>query len=225
MNEETEKEKPLQIDREAYWAENGRLYLEGPKSREIAMKLGQPGLNVGRNLREIKKRWARAATRQDAVLNQTQCATVYCEAMGGWQWSQNPKTTTTEENKIGDKSGESARSVIRSEQGPGDKTFLTTAVGALKALRRFAAEPKAATPAGDDRSFVNAVLVDLLHIMTQEQANNLTHEQVQRFRQAIDARRKELQQRRLEAEARRAGEECDGDRETAGLPGADQLTS
>lgn len=130
MNEETEKEKPLQIDREAYWAENGRLYLEGPKSREIAMKLGQPGLNVGRNLREIKKRWARAATRQDAVLNQTQCATVYCEAMGGWQWSQNPKTTTTEENKIGDKSGESARSVIRSEQGPGDKTFLTTAVGA-----------------------------------------------------------------------------------------------
>ncbi len=66
--------------------------------------------------------------------------TVFREAMQGWQRSLDPKTTTTEENKTGDKNGESARSVTRREQGPGDKAFLQAAVAALKALRRFAAE-------------------------------------------------------------------------------------
>jgi predicted phage terminase large subunit-like protein len=217
MNESKTNEKSTP-EKRRFLASLERLFLEGFTPFQIADELGEDRRIVSRNLREIKKRWARAAARQNAVLNQTQCATVYREAMDGWQRSQNPKTTTTEENKTGDKSGESDCTVTRSEQGPGDKTFLATAVGALKALRRFAAEPKAAPASGAARSVANALLVDLLQIMTQEQANELSHEQVHSFRQAIDARRRELRQRRLQAEARR-DDAADGNGDPAGLHG------
>ena len=118
--------------------------------------------------------------------------------MSGWRRSQLPKLTTTEHR---DAKGNPVKTTIRRQEGPGDKTFLLAAASALKTLRQFAAEPNAAEPSGDARSVVNALLVDLLQIMTPEQANNLTHEQVLQFRAAIDARRKELHERRRQAEA------------------------
>ena len=207
MNEIKSNEKTA-AEKRQFLASLQRLFLEGFTPFQIADELGEDRRIVSRNLREIKKRWSRAATRQNAVLNQTQCATVYREAMDGWQRSQKPKLVTTEEDKTDEQGRESGKKVTRQEEGPGDKTFLMTAVGALKALRRFAAEPKEAAPANDDRSVVNTLLVDFLQVITLEQAHGLSHEQVQRFRHAIDARRRELRQRRLDAEARRNDEGC-----------------
>jgi hypothetical protein len=46
-----------------------RLHLDGYSNREIAAKLNIQQRVVGRNLREVKNRWARAATRQKHVLS------------------------------------------------------------------------------------------------------------------------------------------------------------
>ena len=129
-----EKEIPAD-DRSAYLAEIERLYIAGLPTREIAMKLGRDGNHVGRNLRELKKRWARAAARQKAILPQTQCATIFREAMDGWQRSLKPTVTTTEHR---DKEEAIDKTVTRSQEGPGDKTFLMAAVAALKTIRQFA---------------------------------------------------------------------------------------
>ena len=205
MNETPLEKKFAVFDKGAFLADIERLYLQGLTTREMAEKLGSDALVVSRNLRELKKRWSRAAARQEHALSQTQCATVFREAMQGWQRSLDPKTTTTEENKTGDKNGESARSVTRREQGPGDKAFLQAAVAALKALRRFAAEQP-----DKPRPGLDPYLVELLHEMTPEQVEPLSHEQLTRFRRAVDARRKELAQRRREADSRRSQQEDRG---------------
>ena len=218
---ETQVAEKSAAEKKQFLADIQRLWMEGLANQEIADELGVERRIIGRNLRELKKRWTRAAARQSAILNQTQCATVYREAMDGWQRSQKPKVVTVEEHKTDEQGRESTRTVKRQEEGPGDKTFLRTAVAALKTLRRFAAEPKPAAPARDDRSVVNAIAVDLLELMTPEQANSLSNEQVHKFRHAIDARRKELQQRRRDAEARRDDEE-ERDRAPDGVHEADQ---
>jgi hypothetical protein len=209
------------MDKNAFLAEIQRLFLEGYTNAQMAEMLGSKPLIVARNLRELKKRWARAAARQSAVLNMTQCATVYREAMEGWQRSQEPKVVTVVERKSDDHGRESTKTVKRQEDGPGDKAFLVTAAAALKTLRRFAAEPKPPAKARDDRSVVNALLVDFLNIITQEQANGLTDEQVQRFRAAIDARRRELRLRRGQDDACRDREE-DRQEEPDGVHAPDQ---
>ena len=201
MNEENEKKKPPDIDRETYLAEIERLYIEGRKTREIAKKLGQPGLNVGRNLRELKNRWARAAARQKQALSQTQCAAVFREAMQGWFRSQQPRLTTTEQTNAED---EKVKTTTRRQEGPGDKTFLLAAVAALKALRQFDA-----APGTKDRDAGDAVYLAILQTMTEEQVDNLKHEELQRVRRAVDAL-----QAKIEAHRRQEG---DGQEEPAGI--------
>src|SRR5271169_584542 len=98
MNEEIEKEIPPPIDKNTFLAEIERLYLLGHPNAEVAEKLGSKPLIVARNLRELKKRWARAAARQRAALTQTQCAAVFREAMQGWFRSQQPRLTTTKQS-------------------------------------------------------------------------------------------------------------------------------
>ncbi len=137
MNEVSEEKVPPTTDRLKFLAEIERLYLEGWSNADMAEALGSKPLIVARNLRELKKRWARAAARQKSVLSMTQCATVYREAMDGWRRSQEPKVTTTEQK---DPEKEAPKTTTRREEGPGDKTFLQAAVAALKALRQFAAE-------------------------------------------------------------------------------------
>ena len=121
MHDEIQKENPPSLDRNTFLAEIERLYAEGYPTREIAQLLHEDGNKVGRNLREIKRRWARAAERQRTALAQTQCAAVYREAMSGWRCSQQPKLTTTEHR---DADGKPVKTTIRRQEGPGDKTFL-----------------------------------------------------------------------------------------------------
>ncbi len=206
MSEEIEKEKPPPIDRETYLAEIERLYLAGLKTREIAKKVGQPGLNVGRNLRELKNRWARAAARQRAALSQTQCAAIFREAMQAWFRSQQPKLTTTEQTNAED---QTVKTTIRRVEGPGDKTFLMAAVAALKALRQFDAPPGA-----NDRDAGDPVYLAILQTMTPEQVDNLNHEQLQRIRKAVDALGAKVEAHRRQEAL------CQGD--AAGLHGAHQ---
>jgi hypothetical protein len=71
MNQDINQEKPPALDRMTFLAEIERLYLEGHRTREISQLLGEDGNKVGRNLREIKRRWACAARRQRAVVSQT----------------------------------------------------------------------------------------------------------------------------------------------------------
>ena len=61
MSNELEKEKSAVADKTALVAEIERLHIAGHPTRKIAEMLGTDGYHVGRNLREIRKRWARAA--------------------------------------------------------------------------------------------------------------------------------------------------------------------
>ena len=179
MNEEIEKEIPPPIDKTHSSAEIERLYILGHSNAEIAERLGPKPLIVARNLRELKKRWARAAARQRAALSQTQCAAVFREAMQGWFRSQQPRLTTTEQTST---DNETVKTTTRQEEGPGDKTFLMAAVAALKALRQFDAALEA-----KDRDVGDAVYLAILQPLTPEQVDNLNHVQLQRVRRAVDA--------------------------------------
>jgi hypothetical protein len=74
VNEESDKENPPTADKNAYLAKIESLFLEGYSTDQISDLLGPKPLNIARNLREIKKRWARAALRQQCVLSQTPTA-------------------------------------------------------------------------------------------------------------------------------------------------------
>ena len=163
-----------------------RLFQEGYSNQEMADELNRDCRVIARNLRELKKRWARAAARQKSVLSQTQCATVYREAMDGWRRSQNPKLTTTEQK---DPEKEAPKTTTRRSEGPGDKTFLQAAVAALKALRQFAADSPPGSPAA---ATGDAEYLALLQVLTPEQLENLNHEQLRRIRSAVDAFRSEV---------------------------------
>jgi hypothetical protein len=168
--------------------------------------LGTDGYHVGRTLREIRKRWARAAIRQQA-LAPTQCAAVYNEAMNGWQRSRAPKITSTEQLN---KQKEVEKTTNRRAEGPGDKTFLQAAVAALKALRQFAAEK----PAGDvpvkTREMTDREYLIVLEILTQEQVDSLSNEQMQRMRAAIEGFRKEVDAMRRKERDERERQEAAG---------------
>jgi hypothetical protein len=218
MSEEIEKEFPPVFDKNTYLAEIERLFLEGLSSRQIAVKLGESsGLTVGRNLREIKKRWARAAARQQA-LAPTRCATVYQEAMEGWERSQKSKHTSTEHLN---KEKEVDKTINRTQEGPGDKTFLQAAVAALKALRQFAPFKDVATPA-KTRELTDREYLVMFNCLTQEQMESMPDEQIRRIRTAIenvqaelDAHRRDEERSQDEAACLHAGDQAELSRELA----------
>jgi hypothetical protein len=193
VNDEIEKEIPPPFDKNTYLAEIERLYILGYSNAEMSEKLGPKPLCIARNLRELKKRWARAAARQRAVLSQTQCAAVFREAMQGWFRSQQPKLTTTEQTATGDGT---VKTTTRRVEGPGDKAFLMAAVAALKALRQF--DP---APGAKDRDAGDEVYLAVLQLLTPEQVDNLNHVQLQRVRRAVDAL-----EAKVEAHRRQEGE-------------------
>ncbi len=215
MSDQIPKEKTAAADKCAFLAEIERLFFEGLSAQEIAETLGHKSAYcVGRNLRELKKRWARAAARQKSVLSQTQCATVYREAMGGWQRSQQAKVTTTEHRG---KENEVDKTITRREEGPGDKTFLLAAVSALKALRQFAAEKDDSPP--KPRQMTDREYLIYLEFLTQDQVDRLTDEQLQRMREAMDNLRVELDAMRREEERQREKQQNeDAGQETSSLP-------
>ena len=161
--------------------------------------LGTDGYHVGRNLREIRKRWARAAACQQA-LAPTQCATVYNEAMNAGCCSCCSKLTSTERLN---KEKEVEKTVNRRAEGPGDKTFLQAAVAALKALRQFAAEKQAGDVPVKTRDMTDREYLLILNVLTQDQVDRLSNEQLVRMRAAIEGFRKEVDAlRRKEREER-----------------------
>ena len=111
-----------------------RLANTGHSTHEIAHALNLSPRVVGRNLREIHNRYARAlakkVARQPAVALE-RYEGIYCEAMGGWRRSQQPKTVTTTELK---KDEGQTKETVRSAEGPGDNPFLNTALRALKGM-------------------------------------------------------------------------------------------
>ncbi len=213
MNEVSEEKVPPTTDRLKFLAEIERLYLEGWSNADMAEALGSKPLIIARNLRELKKRWTRAAARQKSVLSLTQCATVYREAMDGWRRSQNPKITTTEQK---DPEKEAPKTTTRREEGPGDKTFLQAAVAALKALRQFAAE-KADSPA-KTRQMTDREYVILMQFLTQEQVDRLDDDQLQRIREAMDNLRAEMDASRREEEGGEEERPCLHPAHAAELP-------
>jgi hypothetical protein len=194
MNETEMDEKPAAVDKRRLLADIERLWLLGLPNQEIADELGEDRRVIGRNLRELKKRWARAAARQRAALSQTQCAAVFREAMQGWFRSQQPKLTTTEQTNSED---ENVKKTTRRAEGPGDKTFLLAAVAALKALRQFDAAPEA-----KNRDVGDAVYLAILQLLTPEQVDNLNHEQLQRIRSAVDGLQTKVEAHRRQAAGR-----------------------
>jgi hypothetical protein len=215
MNEESKKEFQPLMDKDAYLAEIERLYLNGLSTVQISIILGPKALNIARNLREIKKRWSRAAARQQA-LAPTRCGAVYEEAMDGWQRSQVPKNTTTEhlnKEKVVDKT------VNRRQDGPGDKTFLQAAVAALKALRQFAPGKEADLTTAKTREMTDGEYLLTLHFLTPEQMEHLSDVQLQKMRKAIEIYRRELDARKREERRKeeQAREERDRQAESAGL--------
>ncbi len=210
MNEDTDKEKSPCLDKNTFLAEIERLYIEGYPTRDIAQLLGVDGNKVGRNLREIKRRWARAAGRQRAALSQTQCAAVYREAMLGWQKSQQPKLTTTEHR---DADGKAVKTAIRRQEGPGDKTFLLAAVSALKTVRQFAAD-RANAPLTKDGKPIDEYRLALLQIIRPEQVEMLDSDQRRDFRESLKRIRAEMADLRRQAKGRQKA--------PAGSPAADE---
>jgi hypothetical protein len=212
MSDEFEKEKPAAFDKDTFLAEIERLHIAGYATRRIAEMLGTDGYHVGRNLREIRNRWARAAARQKGPLAQTRCGTVYSEAMNGWRRSQNPKITSTEHLN---KEKEVDKTVNRRQEGPGDKTFLQAAVAALKALGQFADKQTDEPP--KIRELTDREYLIMFNFHTQEQIENMSDEQLRRIRTAIENVQAELDSHRRE-EKRREEERQEEERRQAEEP-------
>jgi hypothetical protein len=168
---------PIFSDARARVEEIEQLYAAGYSTYDIATRLELRPRDVGRNLREVRKRHQRAARRQTEIMAVGQCAAIQREAMEGWRRSQEPKQAVTTRRK----SGEADVVTTRTEDRGGNCSFLNTALRAMKQLRQFAGEaPAAARPASD------AVRLALLEVLTPAQAAALKPQQVQQFRTALD---------------------------------------
>ena len=154
-----------------------QLYTAGLSTYDIAYKLNLRPRDVGRNLREIRKRYQRAARRQTRAFAVGQCAAIQSEAMEGWRRSQESKLAVT----IRRKSGEPDVVTTRTENRPGNASFLNTALRAMKQLRDIAAEAPA-----EPRKAIDAARVALLEVLTPAQVASLAPEQIQQFRTALD---------------------------------------
>jgi hypothetical protein len=154
-----------------------QLYTAGYTTYQIAERLNLRPRDVGRNLRETRKRYQRAARRQTEILAVGQCAAIHSEAMEGWRRSQESKLAITTRRK----NGEEDTVTTRAENRPGNATFLNTALRAVKQLRQIAAEAPAAPRKASD-----AVRLALLDVLTPKQFATLDPDQLQSFRTSLD---------------------------------------
>ncbi len=168
---------PCFSDAHARIEEIEQLYIAGLTTYDIAEALGLRPRDVGRNLREIRKRYQRAARRQTQALAVSQCAAIQREAMEGWRRSQEQKRAVTTRRK----SGEADVVTTRTEDRPGNNAFLNTALRAMKQLRQIAEEAPAVPRQASD-----AACLAILEVLTPEQVSILTRDQVRRFSTALD---------------------------------------
>src|SRR5438132_1224224 len=120
--------RPEFSDAHARTEEIEQLYTAGFSTYDIAYKLTLRPRDVGRNLREIRKRYQRAARRQTQIMAVGQCAAIHREAIVGWRRSQEPKRAVTTRRK----SGEADVVTTRTENRPGNGSLLNTALRAMK---------------------------------------------------------------------------------------------
>jgi hypothetical protein len=149
-------------------AEIERLWLEGYSTYEIAEQMGERPRDVGRNLREIRKRMQRAAQRQSQALL-THCAEIGREAMDAWRRSQGTHHTVTTRQR----NGCLDTVTTRTEEKPGNAAFLNAALRATKTLGQLAAE----LPAAASRKSADAARLALMEVLTPEQSLILSPEQ------------------------------------------------
>jgi hypothetical protein len=173
----TAEKVPEFSDARARIEEIEQLYIVGLTTYQIAEALGLRPRDVGRNLRETRKRMQRAARRQTEILAVGQCAAIHREAMEGWRRSQESKVAITTRRK----SGEPDTVTTRTENRPGSASFLNTALRAVKQLREIAGEMPAAPRKASD-----AVRLAILDVLTPEQFATLDSGQLQRFRTSLD---------------------------------------
>ena len=171
------KRPPGFSDAHAQIEEIEQLYIAGHTTYQIADKLGLRPRDVGRNLRETRKRYQRAARRQTQAMAVSQCAAIHREAMEGWRRSQEQKRAVTTRRR----SGEPDVVTTRTEDRPGNNAFLNTALRAMKQLRQIAGE----APAASGRPSDPACLA-IMEVLTPEQAAKLTPHQVRQFGTALD---------------------------------------
>jgi hypothetical protein len=164
-------------DAHAQIEEIEQLYMAGLTTYQIADRLGLRPRDVGRNLRETRKRYQRAARRQTQAMAVSQCAAIQREAMEGWRRSQEQKRAVTTRRR----SGEPDVVTTRTEDRLGNNAFLNTALRAMKQLRQIAGE----APAASGRPSDPACLA-ILEVLTPEQAAKLTPHQVRQFSTALD---------------------------------------
>ena len=154
-----------------------RLWLEGLSTHEIADALGIDPRSVGQNLRALRNRRKRAAARPlQEVVTMTQCATIFREAMDGWERSQQPKCTKTEERK--NVRSHQDRDACREVQGPrrqGASCF-AAAQCVAKRLRHLRSRETAQV----GRTGRYRTCGDFADILTPERAERFTHAQLTR---------------------------------------------
>jgi DNA-binding CsgD family transcriptional regulator len=160
-----------------------KLWLSGHSTKEIAEKLGGTPLSVARNLREVRRRWDRAAQRQQIAQTPRHIA-IYQEAMDAWQRSQRTKTTTTKQYQ----EDGPVKVTVREADSVGDTRFLRTAMSALKALDQLADKRAAAPPRGAKKTHdVNKLVVSMVNLLTPEQLQRLDAEQIVACREAAES--------------------------------------
>ncbi len=170
--EKNNADKPAFSNARARIAEIQQLWLQGYSTYEIADQLGEPPRDVGRNLREIRKRLKRAAQRQSQALVVAQCAEIGREAMDAWRHSQGTQRVVTTRHK----DGAPDTVTTRTEDKPGNPAFLNAALRATQAVARLAAE----LPAAPKKS-ADAARLALMEVLTPEQSAVLTPKQREDF--------------------------------------------
>jgi len=160
-----------------------QLWLQGYSTYEIAYQLGERARDVGRNLREIRKRLQRAAQRQSQTLIVARCAEIGREAMDAWRRSQGTQRVVTTRQKDGCVDAVTTRT----EDKPGNAAFLNAALRATKTLAQLASELPAAS-----RKSADAARLALMEVLAPEQSSALSPKQQEDFAAAFGRWKEQL---------------------------------
>jgi len=179
-----------------------KLWLQGYSTYEIAYQLGERARDVGRNLREIRKRMQRAAQRQSQTLVVARCAEISREAMEAWRRSQGTQRVVTTRQKDGCPD----TVTTRTEDKPGNAAFLNAALRATKTLAQLASELPAVggkrggkrdSPTFSDTKIgtvppADAARLALMEVLTPEQSAALSPKQQEDFAAAFGRWKEQL---------------------------------
>ncbi len=179
-----------------------QLWLQGYSTYEIAYQLNERARDVGRNVREIRKRMQRAAQRQSQTLVVARCAEIGREAMEAWRRSQGTQRVVTTRQKDGCPD----TVTTRTEDRPGNAAFLNAALRATKTLSQLASELPAVGGKGGGKGdspifaetkigtvpSADAARLALMEVLTPEQSAALSPKQQEDFAAAFGRWKEQL---------------------------------